>query len=262
MTLNLSITTDKDDYAPGEAVQVTAKYASPSSTFTVNLTGTVQDDAGNVATAAASYTVTPPGTPVASVAVSDDQGAAYVMQSNAGGVATLAGVAPASGLHITSGYGGTEPTPAQAGGGLVWDGHTWELENWGTGPGQPKASQVQVDTSGAMVLSASTVAGVYAGAEVDSARGDAGIASNPLTWGYGTYRWVVEEDLTTLPPGLVLGFFTFWAANKGGTAGQKEIDLEFYSAGTIPGARRSCKAGSTRTPRPLSPKGSRRGTRC
>jgi len=239
MTLSLSLSTDKTNYAPGEAVKVTANYADRAAVFTVNLTGTAQDPAtGEIATATTSYTVTPSGTPAAVVALTDDQGGSYALQSNANGTALLAGAAPSAGKAIVSGYGGAEPPASQAGNAVSWGNHLWELEDWGTAPGQPKAANVTVDALGQVLTlhAAQLSPGLYAGAEADSARGDQGIAANASTWGYGTYRWSIGADLTALPPGLCLGLFTYWAASKGGPGGQKEIDIEFYSAGTIAGA--------------------------
>ncbi len=74
--------------------------------------------------------------------------------------------------------------------------------------------------------------GLFAGAEVDSVRGDSALAGNTSRWGYGTYRWVIGTDLTTLAPGLTFGLFTYQAENKGGPAGHKEIDIE-VSAPTL-----------------------------
>lgn len=167
------------------------------------------------------------------------------MQSGAGGPAIFAGAAAASppAPAVPSGFGGTEPAMADADpGALSWCGYTWEAENWGTAPGQPRASQVSVNSDGHLVLSAAEVNGQYRGAEVASARGDRGLTGNGSTWGHGTYRWVIGTDLTTLAPGLVLGLFTYWAASKGGPPGQKEIDIEISDFG-IPGAPRFLQMG-------------------
>jgi hypothetical protein len=131
-----------------------------------------------------------------------------------------------------SGFTGTDPTPAslaaQGTTSVVWQGYVWEIENWGTaGNGWPDASQVTIDAQGNMILSIGRLPdGRYCGAEVNSARGDNALANNPSTWGYGKYRWVLSLD-QALAPSLVLGLFTYWARNKGGPAGQCEIDIEF-----------------------------------
>jgi hypothetical protein len=130
-----------------------------------------------------------------------------------------------------SGFTGTDPTPASLAAqgikSVVWQGYVWEIENWGTGGnGWPDASQVTIDAQGNMILSIGRRPdGRYCGAEVDSARGDKALANNPSRWGYGTYRWVLSLD-QALAPTLVLGLFTYWARNKGGPAGQCEIDIE------------------------------------
>jgi len=235
--MTTSLSTDKTSYAPGEAVTVTANYSDPATTATVTITATVEHPSGQVDTANTSYTVVPPATTPTAKKVSavDDKGGTYTLQSNNAGVATLLGTAAAP-SSVVSGYGGAEPLPAAAGPSVTWEGYTWETEDWGTAPGQPKASNVTITPSGALVLNAGLVGSVYAGSEIDSARGDQGIAGNTSTWGYGTYRWGIGGDLTRLPIGMCLGLFTFWSKNKGGPAGQKEIDIEFYSADTIAGA--------------------------
>lgn len=135
---------------------------------------------------------------------------------------------------VPSGFTGREPAFPGA---ISWCGYSWEVEGWGTSAGWPAASQVSIDANGYLNLKVSMADGNLLGAEVDSVRGDLGIAGNPSRWGYGTYRWVIGTDLATIDPTLVLGMFTFWAygspasvppnANgKGGPAGQKEIDME------------------------------------
>lgn len=151
------------------------------------------------------------------------------------GVATV--IVPSSGpvrVKVPSGYTGAEPAFSPS---IAWSGYRWETANWGAGSGWPSASQVSIDSNGYLVLKVSTVSGNLLGAEVDSVRGDLAIPGNPSRWGYGTYRWVIGTDLATIDPTVVLGLFTFWAygtptsvpANpngKGGTHGQKEIDIE------------------------------------
>jgi hypothetical protein len=123
---------------------------------------------------------------------------------------------------IVSGFSGAEPPVSSVPGAISWSGYTWEVENWGTGNGQPVAGNVAVNPSGQLVLSLANARG----AELDSARGDQGIAGNPSSWGYGTYKWVLGTDLSTLPAPVIFGLFTYWSASKGGPAGQKEIDIE------------------------------------
>jgi hypothetical protein len=131
-----------------------------------------------------------------------------------------------------SGFTGADPTPARLAAqgitSVVWQGYVWEIENWGTaGNGWPDASQVTIDAQGNMLLSIGQLPdGRFCGAEVNSARGDRALAGNSSAWGYGKYRWVLSLD-QALAPSLVLGLFTYWARNKGGPAGQCEIDIEF-----------------------------------
>jgi hypothetical protein len=126
---------------------------------------------------------------------------------------------------------GAEPT--FTGPSLSWCGHEWEIQEWGSANGWPAAANVSVDSDGYLNLRI-TASG---GAEVDSVRGDMALAGNTSRWGYGTYRWVIGTDMTTVDPAIVLGLFTFWSygspttspANpngKGGPPGAKEIDIE------------------------------------
>jgi hypothetical protein len=195
----LGVSTDKKAYGPGEPVTVTLSGdGQPGTAMTV----TVTVEAGSQ-TAVTSWTQLP---------------------AAAETTAFTAAVVP-------SGYGGAEPTVASVPGSFTWMGYTWEPQNWGTAPGQPVAAQAAVNAAGDLVLTASTLPAGYRGAETDSARGDQGIMSNPSTWGYGTYTWIIGTDLSTLPAGLVLGMFTFWGTGKGGPAGQKEIDIELGTQG-------------------------------
>jgi hypothetical protein len=135
---------------------------------------------------------------------------------------------------VPSGAGGAEPAFSGA---LSWMGYMWEIQNWGSSSGWPAAPNVSIDADGFLNLRISNAGGVITGAEVDSARGDQAIPGNDSTWGYGTYRWVIGTDMTTIDPTIVLGLFTFWSyggpdtspANefgKGGPPGAKEIDIE------------------------------------
>lgn len=207
----LTLVTDKPGYAAGEPVTLSVSGVSAESR-TVTVTAVAGTQRGTV-----SYEVAT----VPSVTVSDDHGGTWT-PSGGGQFTSVAPGAPQ--------LPGAEPPAAQlqAAGisALSWSGYVWELENWATAPGQPLAADVSVNAAGQLVLSAKTVNGLFAGAEVDSARGDAALAGNTSRWGYGTYRWVVATDLTTLAPGLTLGLFTYQAQDKGGPAGHKEVDIE------------------------------------
>jgi hypothetical protein len=234
------LTFDQPAYPPGAPVKMTVSYAdSGSAAFQVPVTVTVVDPANpsDSVTVSDSYTVQPPAAAMLGVQATDAAGGTWAMASNTPGTAVLAGTAAsaAPAPAVPSGFGGTEPPLSVYPGAVTWAGYTWEPMDWGTAPGQPKGSQVSIDAQGRLVLTASTVSGTYAGAELDSARGDRGVTGNASTWGYGKYRWVIGTDLTTLPPNMVLGFFTYWAMSKGGPAGQKEIDIEIGPMG-IPAA--------------------------
>ena len=51
------------------------------------------------------------------------------------------------------------------------------------------------------------------------------------TFGYGTYRWTVASDLTTLDPQVVLGMFT-WSDDP--AQAHRELDIEFSRWGRTP----------------------------
>jgi hypothetical protein len=215
----LSLSTDKPSYAPGEAVTLTVTGVASASEV-VTVTAVAGSQAGST-----SYLVQS-----APVTVSDNRKGAWALQAN-GTFASIAPASPPSSLPSPPlPLSGAEPTAAQlqAAGisAIEWSGYAWELENWATAPGQPLASEVTVNTAGHLVLSASTVNGLFAGAEADSARGDSALTGNTSLWGYGTYRWVIGTDLSTLAPGLTFGLFTYQSAAKGGPAGHKEIDIE------------------------------------
>jgi hypothetical protein len=244
MTTSLSLSTDKQNYVPGELVTVTAVYDDGTSgAFTVTVSGTVTNPANpaDKAQASTSYQVTPTAPPAMDVALADNAGSSYTPLSNAGGVATLTAPAPATAPpSVPSGFGGPEPTAAMVAG-FTWMGFWWETMNWGTagnaGPA-PAAANLAVNAAGQLVLTFAN----GLGAEADSARGDKGITGNTSTWGYGTYTWVIGSDLSTLPQPIVLGLFTFWSTGKGGPGGQKEIDIEMGPMG-IASAPSFCQLG-------------------
>jgi hypothetical protein len=206
--VTFAVTTDKQQYAAGEVVTATVTGV-PSTTVTLTATAEAQ-------TASTSYQVTGGAS---GVSLSDSHGGTWAQKpSPTPGETVFTSIAGG----IASGFGGAEPPVAGVPGAISWSGYTWEVENWGTANGQPAAANVKVNDGGQLVLSLAN----SRGAELDSARGDAGISGNPSTWGYGTYKWVIDTDLSTLPAPVIFGLFTYWAASKGGPAGQKEIDIE------------------------------------
>jgi hypothetical protein len=100
---------------------------------------------------------------------------------------------------------------------LEWSGHSWEVRSSGfgtPGPNQWSDSPENVRVEGSeLVLSiARDALGRWTSAEV----------ANRAHLGYGTYRWVVNSDLSALDASEVLGMFTY-----GGTApSNNEIDFE------------------------------------
>jgi hypothetical protein len=228
---SLSLSFDKPVYAPGELVTMTGSYEAGSSfTVTVQAEAVDPDDPSNAASATGSYQVQPTAPQEMAVTVKDNHAGTWSQTSNANGVAVFTQPAPSGTRAVPSGFSGPEPSAAaltsQGVPCISWSGFTWEVENWGTENGQPAAANVAIDENGHLILTADTVGDNYRGGEVDSARGDTGLGGNTTTWGYGTYRWVIGTDLTTVPSPLVLGLCTYWAQSKGGPAGQKEIDIE------------------------------------
>jgi hypothetical protein len=100
---------------------------------------------------------------------------------------------------------------------ISWSGYKWNVRTagWGgPGPNHWSDSKANVRTSGSDLLLSvvRNASGRWTSAEVDNQR----------SLGYGTYRWVVASDLSTLDAYQVLGMFTFGGAGASIT----EIDLE------------------------------------
>lgn len=102
---------------------------------------------------------------------------------------------------------------------IAWSGYTWTVrsETGLSGPGpnywSDSTSNVTVNADGELVLSVVRDGrGRWTSAEVDNAR----------HLGYGTYRWVVNSDLSALDANDVLGMFTY----GGAAPSNNEIDIE------------------------------------
>jgi hypothetical protein len=109
---------------------------------------------------------------------------------------------------------------------VSWEGYSWVAR---TAPGAPGAPQqwspgnVSIDAAGRLHLKVTRDRkGRYTQAELDSVRNG---------WGYGTYRWRVDTDVTTLAPEYVLGLFTY---GRDPGYGHREIDIEASGWGTAP----------------------------
>jgi hypothetical protein len=118
-------------------------------------------------------------------------------------------------------------SPASARTALVsWQGYTWAPRTAPGAPGAPQqwsAANVSVDKAGRLHLKVTRdKKGRYTQAELDSTR---------QGWGYGTYRWQVDSDVSRLAPEYVLGLFTY---GRDAAYGHREIDIEASGWGTAP----------------------------
>ncbi len=100
---------------------------------------------------------------------------------------------------------------------ISWSGYTWDVRPGGFGEPGPNQwsdsdANVRVDGSDLVLSIVQDSSGRWTSAEVD----------NQQHLGYGTYRWVVQSDLSALDANEVLGMFTY-----GGTSpSNNEIDFE------------------------------------
>ena len=106
----------------------------------------------------------------------------------------------------------------------------WEVKDtgngtWGPGPNFFTGSSVSVDGQGRLHLKIAYVNGAWCCSEV--------ILTNSL--GYGSYRIWLDDDLSSLPPNIVFGFFTWNDAPSIYADTYREIDVEF-SNGAVAGA--------------------------
>lgn len=109
---------------------------------------------------------------------------------------------------------------------LSWQGYDWVPRSAPGGPGAPRqwsASNVSVDSAGRLHLKVTRdKSGRYTQAELDSVRNG---------WGYGTYRWQVDTDVSGLAPEYVVGLFTY---GRDAAYGHREIDIEASGWGAPP----------------------------
>ena len=102
----------------------------------------------------------------------------------------------------------------------------WEVKNTGNGTRGPSAnyftnSNVNIDSKGRLHLAIRYSAGKWRCAEV--------ILTN--SFGYGTYRIWLDNDLSTLPTNVVFGFFTW--NNSTLQYNYQEIDVEFSNGSVV-----------------------------
>ena len=100
---------------------------------------------------------------------------------------------------------------------ISWSGYTWDVRPSGSGAPGPNLwsdspANVQADGSDLVLSIVKEASGRWTSAEID----------NQQHLGYGTYRWVVESDLSTLDANDVLGMFTY----GGSDPSNNEIDIE------------------------------------
>ena len=109
---------------------------------------------------------------------------------------------------------------------LSWQGYTWVARSAPGDPGAPQQwspGNVSIDQAGRLHLRVTRDRkGRYTQAELDSSRHG---------WGYGTYRWRVDSDVSLLSPEHVLGLFTY---GRDAAYGHREIDIEAAGWGSTP----------------------------
>jgi hypothetical protein len=109
---------------------------------------------------------------------------------------------------------------------VSWQGYSWVARSAPGNPGAPQQwspANVSVDSAGRLHLKVTRdKKGRYTQAELDSVRNG---------WGYGSYRWQVETDVSRLAPEYVLGLFTY---GRDAAYGHREIDIEASGWGTTP----------------------------
>ena len=107
---------------------------------------------------------------------------------------------------------------------IEWSGYTWDVRNQGLSQPGPNvwsdsAANVTVDGSELVLSIVKDSTGTWTSAEVD----------NRQHLGYGTYRWVVNSDLSKLDAHEVLGLFTWGDAPPS----NNEIDIEAARWGNL-----------------------------
>jgi hypothetical protein len=101
---------------------------------------------------------------------------------------------------------------------IYWSGYTWQVRPPGVGlPGPNRWSNsddiVTVNDDGSLQLSVMKKDGKWISGEI----------ANTRSLGYGTYRWEIATDLSTLDPWTVLGMFTY---DQFKLTTHNEIDIE------------------------------------
>jgi len=101
---------------------------------------------------------------------------------------------------------------------VIWNGLSWSVKTSrsavGPGPNVFEKTNVSVDTEGRLHLRIAQNAGKWSCAEVIA----------PVSYGYGTYEFVLASPVNALDPNVVLGLFTW--SDKAAYA-HREIDVEF-----------------------------------
>jgi len=113
---------------------------------------------------------------------------------------------------------------------INWSANQWEVKNtgygaWGPGPNYFTNANVNIDAQGRMHLSVSYSDNEWRCAEI--------ILTN--SYGYGTYRIWLDDDLSSLPTNIVFGFFTWDNFPTDNEDTYQELDIEF-SNGSVVGA--------------------------
>ncbi len=102
---------------------------------------------------------------------------------------------------------------------ITWAGYSWTLKDtgecvWGPGPNHFSADNVYIDLDGKLHLTVKYVDGAWRCPEV--------ILTKPL--GYGSYRFYLDSDVSSLPAPLVAGWFLY---DDGNPPYYGEIDVEY-----------------------------------
>jgi len=111
---------------------------------------------------------------------------------------------------------------------IPFNGRFWEVKDTGNGTWGPSvnyftSSNVTVDGQGRLHLAISYSGGQWRCSEV--------ILTN--SYGYGTYRVWLDNDLSSLPANIVFGFFT-WNNHPAAYADSyREIDVEFSNGAVV-----------------------------
>lgn len=129
-------------------------------------------------------------------------------------------------LLLLAAVGSFSPAAAAHSTTLSWQGYQWVPRTAPGNPGAPQqwsAGNVSIDNAGRLHLKVTRdKRGRYTQAELDTARNG---------WGYGTYRWQVDTDVSSMAPEYVLGLFTY---GQDAAYGHREIDIEASGWGSTP----------------------------